>query len=183
MPESDPLALPSFPEVAPTIELTGLTLTLMSDFGRFRNGSLLLRIQDCHLIATNAEGKEIGGVGCAVGGPFYVEHEGRLWALSTESLFRATVQAETDQYLQCVTLVAPLLCQAWGETDLPVAKICRTPAELRAFFVSAVFGEDLDSEIPEAMSEIIGRDWDELGAWTTEFEIGRVQVHPVYAVQ
>lgn len=77
----------------------------------------------------------------------------------------------------------PLLCRAWGETDLPGVRIVNTPAELREFVVAEWLGEEGD-ELDEVMLQLNDpREWersDTTDMVSFEFEIGGVSFERVY---
>lgn len=71
------------------------------------------------------------------------------------------------------------LCQAWGETDLPVACIVSRRDEIQSFIVREWFGSEDDPELPTVMAEFDAHDWKD-GPLEWEFEIGGVRISQVY---
>lgn len=77
----------------------------------------------------------------------------------------------------------PLLCRAWGETDLPSVRIVNTPAEIREFLVAEWLGEE-DEELDGIMLLLNDPDrWegDSPDMVSFEFEIGGVSLERVFA--
>lgn len=74
------------------------------------------------------------------------------------------------------------LCYAYGESDRPSARFCRTLDDLRAFLVDEWFGDPKDPELDGLMEELNGRDWSD-EPWKVEFEIGGVTIDKVGAWQ
>jgi hypothetical protein len=82
--------------------------------------------------------------------------------------------------------VEGFLCYAWGETDLPEARLVRTEDEWRAFVVEAQWGPvalfDLDDEDQEAVAAqvaYIAHDMGDNNEGEIRFEIGGVSVERV----
>lgn len=71
------------------------------------------------------------------------------------------------------------LCQAWGESDLPMAYIANNRADVERFFVDEWMGDKDAPELPEAMQRFDEHDWSD-GELDWEFEIGGVSVKLIF---
>lgn len=72
----------------------------------------------------------------------------------------------------------PLLCEAWGETDLPAAFIAHNEADLRHFITVEWAPGKCETE---GLIEFLERyDWRDLGDYSFEFEIGGMSFKRVY---
>ncbi|MGE0350029.1 hypothetical protein [Hydrogenophaga sp.] len=87
--------------------------------------------------------------------------------------------AEVEEHIRLANAL-PLLCEAWGESDLPCAFIAYTEAEIRKFIVNEWLGDPDDPHATEVIKELANRDWPEKGDWVAEFEIGGVSFKRVY---
>lgn len=85
------------PEPAPTMELKPtITATLLHDFDRFENGSLLMRLSDSEVGVSQGD-RQLGRIGVAMGGVLFVQFEkGRLWKLDLMSIFAAAMKADKE---------------------------------------------------------------------------------------
>lgn len=81
----------------PKIDLGAIQATLLYDMDRFSSGSMLMRIADTN-VEVRRDGKQIGSMGVAMGGTFYIQVGNRLWEIDRERLFNAFVEAEKAQY-------------------------------------------------------------------------------------
>lgn len=80
----------------------------------------------------------------------------------------------------------PLLCRAWGETDLPAAYIAYDPDDLTHFICSEWLGDPSDPRVKDVLNELMTFPWgtsditgdDTKVEW--EFEIGGVSFERVY---
>ena len=112
--------------------------------------------------------------------PMTTRHAGRSGELGAES---APLNAGAEPATE-----AAYLCFAWGETDLPVAVIAVSRAEVLQFLVNGWFGEwpeqmheDNRQEWDAAVSEFDAHDWREVGPLKWTFEIGGVEITKVSA--
>lgn len=77
----------------------------------------------------------------------------------------------------------PLLCRAWGESELPSVRIVNTPAEIREFLVAEWLGEEGD-QLDDTMLQLNDPDeWqgDTPDKVSFEFEFGGVSLERVHA--
>lgn len=61
----------AFPENPPSIEVP-IRLTLISDFEKYTNGTMLMRLSDTTVDVSNGKGKA-GAIGMGLGGSFFVD--------------------------------------------------------------------------------------------------------------
>lgn len=92
----------------PTIQIAeGITATLMLDFDRYSNGSMVMRIADTDCEVSRGDDK-VGSIGMAMGGTFYVQVADRMWKLDLMQIFALVEAAEKEQYLSVAELAGSL---------------------------------------------------------------------------
>lgn len=121
--------------------------------------------------------------------PLPETQQGNLAADDGQTASRATVEAPGGEQspASLAQYVEGFLCRAWGETDLPEARLVRTRQEWEAFVVEAQWGSDTgyrqldaeDREQVDAQVKYIAHDMADNGCGQIEFEIGGVSVERV----
>jgi len=77
----------------------------------------------------------------------------------------------------------PLLCRAWGESELPSVRIVNTPAEIREFLVAEWLGEEGEKldEVMQLLNDPEGWEGETRDMFSLKFEIGGVSLERVHA--